>query len=303
MKNITHYSVWCIVAAVLLIAACATGEPVGYNIEEYNFDGSWELVWEDDFSQDTIDPENWDYDLGDGSIHGIPGWGNDELQYYTDSEENAFIRDGKLVIRAINESRSDSLGSGTYTSARLVTRGKQSWTFGRIEARISLPTGQGLWPAFWMLPEHYRGHATGAYGGWAASGEIDVMEARGSEPGYTTGAVHFGGEWPHNVYRTDKHALPDGTTIEDFHEYAVEWEPDEIRWYFNGEHFFTVTADEWYSMRDMDSDYPSPAPFDQPFHLLLNLAVGGHFDGEPPEDADYFPAEVEVDYVRVYQRQ
>ena len=303
MKKATHFIVLFSIAAVLFVTGCATGDPVGYNIEEYPFDGDWELVWEDDFSQDSIDAANWDYDLGDGSIHGIPGWGNNELQYYTDSEENAFIRDGKLVIRAIKESRSDNLGSGTYTSARMVTRGNQSWTFGRFEARISLPVGKGLWPAFWMLPEPKGRHGGGAYGTWAASGEIDVMEAGGSRPAETTGAVHFGGEWPHNVYRSDKNELPEGSTIDEFHTYAVEWEPHEMRWYVNGEHFFTVAAEEWYSMRDMETDYASPAPFDQPFHILLNLAVGGHYDGEPLEDADYFPAEMEVDYVRVYQRQ
>ena len=260
--------------------------------------GEWTVVWEDDFSQQSIDTGNWDYDLGDGKIVGLNGWGNNELQYYTDTQNNAFIRNNNLVIRAIKEDKSsDQYGSGSYTSARMVTRGQHSWKYGRVEASISLPSGQGLWPAFWMLPELEGQHGGGVYGGWAASGEIDIMEARGSNPSQATGAIHYGGEWPNNTYQSGSYNLSEGT-IEDFHIYAIEWEPGEIRWYFNDVNYFT--ADNWHT-EDPDGDFP--APFDQPFHIILNLAVGGHFDGDPPDNADYFPAEMEIEYVRVYQRQ
>ncbi|GAB6088615.1 glycoside hydrolase family 16 protein [Spirochaeta dissipatitropha] len=257
----------------------------------------WELVWQDEFNQGSLNLNNWDFDLGDGSAVGIPGWGNNELQYYTNESQNVFIRDNKLVIRAIKEDRSDSLGEGEYTSARIVTRGKQSFLYGRIEARAKLPEGKGLWPAIWMLPEWEGAHASGKYGGWAASGEIDILEARGSRTNQVTAAIHYGGEWPDNTYSSGSYSWRGRNTgsITNFNDYAFEWEPTEMRWYVNGNLFFT--ANRWHST---GGDYP--APFDQPFHLLVNLAVGGHFDGDPPDNADYFPAEVEVDYIRVYQR-
>ncbi|GAB6090221.1 glycoside hydrolase family 16 protein [Spirochaeta dissipatitropha] len=256
-------------------------------------DSDWALVWGDDFTSPELDLSNWDFDLGDGSVRGIPGWGNHELQYYTNDEQNVFIRDNKLVIRAVKESRSDALGSGSYTSARLVTRGLHSWKYGRIEARMRLPEGQGLWPAFWMMPEPPE-----AYGTWAASGEIDIMEARGSNTGSVSGAIHFGGQWPDNTYRHNDYDLPNTLTT-DFNEYAIEWEEGEIRWYVNDRRYYTVR--EWFSMNPEGSYNEFPAPFDQPFHIILNLAVGGWFDGNPPSGADYFPAEMEIDYVRVFE--
>jgi beta-glucanase (GH16 family) len=181
-----------------------------------------------------------------------------------------------------------------YTSARLKTKGLFSRTYGRFEIRAKLPAGKGLWPAIWMLPEDNK------YGAWAASGEIDIMEAKGSNPNAVSGTIHYGSVWPGNTYTEGKFEFPAGSTIEDFHVYALEWEPEAIRWYVDGELYQTQT--KWYSgsmVKTKDSP-PSPAPFDQPFHLLINLAVGGNFDGDPIDDVK-FPAVMEVDYVRVFE--
>lgn len=303
MKLIFKRIAWIFIVAILVLAGCTDALSPHSDSTQYSATSelarsvhpgdNWQLVWEDDFSHGYIDHNNWGFDLGDGSIVGIPGWGNNELQYYTDNSNNVFVRNNRLVIRAVRENRSDELGSGSYTSGRLVTRGLHSWTYGRFEARISLPVGQGLWPAFWMLPEPDGVHGGGQYGGWAASGEIDIMEARGSNPSQATGAIHYGGEWPANTYQSGSYTLPSGS-IENFHTYAIEWEPGEIRWYVDDHLYYT--ANEWYS-----ENGEFPAPFDQPSHILLNLAVGGWFDGDPPAHAPYFPAEMEVDYVRVYQ--
>jgi len=243
---------------------------------------SWELVWSDEFDGPGIDPSNWTHEVNGA------GGGNNELQYYTARAVNSFIRDGKLVIRANKETITGPDGTRHYTSARLNTANKRGFTYGRFEARIKLPSGQGLWPAFWMLPTDWE------YGGWAASGEIDIMEYRGDQPKTLYGTIHYGGPYPQNTHT--------GTTIqtptdlsEDFHVYAVEWEEGVIRWYFDGELYQTQTS--WHS-----TAAPFPAPFDRRFHLLLNVAVGGNFLPNPPDNADYFPQEMEVDWVRVYQR-
>lgn len=289
-----------ITAIVLLCSGCledvgwaGAGAGTSSGVIQSVEDVDWTLVWSDDFTSPELNLSNWGFDLGDGSARGIPGWGNHELQYYTNDEQNVFIRDNKLVIRAVKEYRSDNLGSGSYTSARLVTRGLHSWQYGRIEASMRLPAGQGLWPAFWMMPEPPE-----AYGTWAASGEIDIMEARGSNTGSVSGAIHFGGQWPDNTYSHADYSLPNTLTT-DFNEFAIEWEEGEIRWYVNGQRYNTETI--WFSMNPDGTHNEYPAPFDQAFHIILNLAVGGWFDNDPPANADYFPAEMEIDYVRVYE--
>ncbi len=235
----------------------------------------------------------------------ISGWGNDELQFYTREPENASVREGMLHIRALKESQ---LGFG-YTSARLRTRKKDgsplfAKRYGRFEFRAKLPTGQGLWPALWMLPQDET------YGGWAASGEVDVMEARGQDPTKVLGTLHFGGRWPVNVHQEGGFVLPRGGTIADFHIYAIEWEPGEFRWYVDGQ--LASTQSFWWSGGKADGGrgiapaseadlHPWPAPFDRPFCLVMNLAVGGKFPGNP-DKATAFPAEMVVDHVRVYEK-
>ncbi len=247
----------------------------------------YELVWEDDFDSQTLNESNWNYMLGDGSDYNIPGWGNNELQYYR--KENVSIQKGNLVITA----KKESFGNKEYTSARINSKGKVSALYGRIEARMSLPLGNGLWPAFWMLPE-----ADTPYGEWPHSGEIDIMEARGRVSDMTSGALHYsstgGGE---HLYQTKLNIFRE-STIEDYHIYAVEWDENEMRWYADDNNFMTIASRGWHTFADKESD---TAPFDTKFHILFNLAIGGNFDGGVAPDADFESAELKVDYVRIYQ--
>ena len=242
--------------------------------------GSWSLVWADEFDQPNGSPPDaakWNHQQG-GS-----GWGNGELQHYTDSVENAFIQDGMLIIKANKEYM---LGRD-YTSARLTTQFKGDWTFGRYEIRARLPNTQGIWPAFWLLPSR------GVYGSGTAGGEIDIMEMIGSEPNRVYGTLHFGNP-PERA--SNSYDLPDGSNYsDDFHIFALEWEPDEIRWYVDGKPFHSATR--WFTSTK-NASYP--APFDQNFYLIVNVAVGGTWPGSPDETS-VFPQTMYVDYVRVYQ--
>lgn len=270
----------------------------------------WKLTWSDEFDGKDVDRAKWDFDLGNGfynyeASQWISGWGNDELQYYTRELENAFVKEGMLHIRAIKE----SLHGCGYTSARLKSRKRDgsalfNQKYGRFEFRAKLPTGQGVWPALWMLPQEDR------YGPWAASGEIDVMEARGQEPTKVLGTLHYGGRWPTNAHSSKEYVFPDKGTIADFHVYAVEWEPGEIRWLVDGKVYGSQSF--WWSSSKTDGAKGAlpkaeadlntwPAPFDQPFYLVMNVAVGGKFLGKP-NAATKFPVEMVVDYVRVYEK-
>ncbi|MBT2686531.1 carbohydrate binding domain-containing protein [Bacillus sp. ISL-37] len=257
----------------------------------------WSLVWSDEFSGTEIDRSKWTYDIGNWIVdqdgNGIaPGWGNNEKEYYTDSSENAFIEDGKLVIKAKQEQVTDEFGTYDYTSAKLKTKGLFSKKYGRYEIKAKLPVGKGLWPAIWMLPEEDK------YGTWAASGEIDIMESWGSKPHTVAGTIHYGEGWPNNKYTGKEFELPENRGIDKWHTYALEWEPGELRWYVDGELY--QTQNKWYSKgTDNAANFSYPAPFDQEFYLVMNLAVGGWFDGDPDETTK-FPSQMEVDYVRVY---
>ena len=257
----------------------------------------WSLVWSDEFNGTEIDRSKWTYDIGnwivDENGNGITsGWGNNEKEYYTDSSENSFIDDGKLVIKAKKEQVTDQFGTYDYTSAKLKTKGLFSKKYGRYEIKAKLPTGKGLWPAIWMLPEEDK------YGTWAASGEIDIMEAWGSSPHKVAGTIHYGEGWPNNKYTGKEFELPKNRGIDSWHTYALEWEPGELRWYVDGELY--QTQNKWYSKgTDNAANFSYPAPFDQEFYLVMNLAVGGWFDGEVDETTK-FPSQMEVDYVRVY---
>lgn len=255
------------------------------------------LVWQDEFNGTTLDTSKWNYELG-YYISDDPnswGWGNAELQHYTNSAQNVFVQDGMLNIRALNDPKSfpqDPSRYAQYSSGRINTKDKFSFQYGRVDFRAKLPTGDGLWPAFWMLPED------AVYGAWAASGEIDVMEAKGRLPGTVSGAVHFGGQWPVNRYIAGEYHFPAGQTFaNDHHVYTLIWEEDDFKWYVDGKFFFKVTRDQWYSVAAPNN--PN-APFDQPFYLIMNLAVGGHFDGGRTPDPSDIPATMQVDYVRVY---
>jgi beta-glucanase (GH16 family) len=257
----------------------------------------WSLVWSDEFSGTEIDRSKWTFDIGnwivDENGNGVtPGWGNNEKEYYTDSNENAFIDDGKLIIKAKKEKVTDQFGTYDYTSAKLKSKGLFSKKYGRYEIKARMPVGKGLWPAIWMLPEEDK------YGGWAASGEIDIVEAWGSKPNKVAGTIHYGEGWPNNKYTGKEYELPKKRGIDKWHTYALEWEPGELRWYVDGELY--QTQNKWYSKgKDNAANFSYPAPFDQEFYLVMNLAVGGWFDGEVDETTK-FPSQMEVDYVRVY---
>ena len=244
---------------------------------------NWELVWSDEFDVDTLDESKWSYQYGTGASEGLTGWGNNELQYYTDREENIYVDDGKLHIVA----RQESYQGMNYTSARIRSIHNGDWKYGRFEIRARLPKGQGIWPAIWMMP------TDNVYGGWAASGEIDIMELVGHDPHIVHGTLHYGGSWPENVHTGDSYRLETGDFSDDFHTFALEWEKGEIRWYVDGEHY--QTQNNWYTEGEN-----FPAPFDQRFHMIMNLAVGGDWPGSP-DHTTTFPQEMVVDYVRVYQ--
>lgn len=251
----------------------------------------WELVWSDEFDGDALDAAKWNFQTGDGTAEGIPGWGNNELQSYRAG--NVSVAGGDLIITA----RPEAADGREYTSGRINTAGKLDIRYGRIEASIHAPGGQGLWSAFWLLP------TDSPYGGWAAGGEIDVMEVFSRDPSpFNQGAVHYGMAWPLNTYTYMRYS--DLDPADGFHTYALEWDEEELRWFVDGNHYQTVTRSTyWTYYIDPETNAhvsgPPSAPFDQPFHLLLNLAVGGNLPGAPVPEA--FPGELRVDYVRVYQ--
>jgi beta-glucanase (GH16 family) len=243
------------------------------------------LVWGDEFNEAALDPATWFFETGDGSQYGIPGWGNNELQYYL--PDNARLEGGLLKI----EAREESIGSRPYTSARINTRDRFAFRYGRIEARMRLPGGQGLWPAFWLLPQD------NAYGRWAASGEIDIVEGinlGGAGGNNIHGTIHYGGSAPGNQSSGEEYLVPTSAR-DDFHTYAVEWDRAEIRWYVDDVMY--ATQNSWSS-----SGGAFPAPFDRPFYILFNVAVGGDWPGAPDAGTE-FPVTMEVDWVRVYSGQ
>jgi len=267
-----------------------------------------DLIWEDDFSGDKLDETKWYAMAGTGPEEGFPAfWGNAERQYY--KPQNALLRDGNLVIRICAE----KFEGMPYTSARITTSDLFSFTYGRVEARMKLPIDDvGLWPAMWLLPngrppngspadtstEENDASPTWKYGGWAASGELDCMEFKSRLPGEISGAAHFGGMWPANTYAAGKYTFPEGQTAGDFHVYSLEWFPDKLIWFVDGQEYFRL--EEWYTIFNNQMLGP-PEPYDQLFCIILNVAVGGHFDGGLVPGEDFTEAEALVDWVRVYQ--
>lgn len=233
-------------------------------------------AWQDEFDYTGApDPAKWGHDIGGD------GWGNNELQYYTDSTDNAFVADGVLTIAARKEKREGR----NYTSARLVSKGKGDFLYGRFEIKAKLPSGKGTWPALWMLPTDQT------YGGWPASGEIDIMEHVGYDPDRVHITMHTQA-YNHTIdtQRTGI-KLVDGA-IGDFHVYRTDWTPDAIRGYID---------DELVLEFPNEGTGPAAWPFDQRFHFLINIAVGGNWGGKEGVDDNSFPARMQVDYVRVYR--
>ncbi len=270
--------------------------------------GEWTLVWSDEFEGDSIDMTKWSHEVN------CWGGGNDELQCYTDRPENSYVEDGRLhlVVReetfsgpAVNDDHpsydpDSTAATRNYTSARLRTVGKGDWKYGRIEVNARMPEGQGMWPAIWMLPTDW------VHGGWPMSGEIDIFEAvnpNGTGGNEIYGTLHYGRAWPNNVH-SGTGFTPNANIWEEFHTYAIEWEEGEIRWYVDDTHYATQTDDGWFTFYwgGQEVGYilgEGAAPFDEAFHLLLNVAVGGHWPGFNIE-AD-LPQMMVVDYVRVYE--
>ncbi len=311
-----------LIASIAALGACSsaadsstkiiekgTVAPVGQAVEPLTENG-WTLAWSDEFDGDAIDGAKWGFDID------CWGGGNEERQCYTDRPENASIADGKLVITARKEDHTgpalppqqaqlaenpEATATKPFTSARLTTKGKAAWKYGWIEVRAKLPQGQGTWPAIWMLPEE------NVYGTWAASGEIDIMEAvnlgidcaecPGGKENTILGTLHFGGLWPDNSLHSTEVTQPG--SLDEFHTYSIIWSEGKFTWLVDGRVFAVKQAGDWNTVA---SDNPN-APFDERFHLILNLAIGG---GLPEErglggiSEEGFPKTFEVDWVRVW---
>jgi len=250
----------------------------------------WVQVWSDEFdgaAGQRVDATKWSYDIGDGCPAGLCGWGNHEKEYYTDSTDNIALNGAgqlQIVARVAPPGLTCYYGPCKYTSARITTRGKMLASPGRVVARIKLSPGQGLWPAFWLL-----GHDNPVTP-WPECGEIDIMENKGSQLSTTSSALHgpgYSGKTPF----AHSHDLWSGKLADDFHTFAVEWDSVQVRWFVDDTAHYVVTRDE--------VEHYGRSVLNQPFFVILDFAVGGHFDGDPQSDA-IFPATMLVDYVRVF---
>lgn len=268
---------------IVFTFACHTKKEDGLlnmvnNIVRNNYEFGNVPFWQDEFEKDGLpDATKWDYDVGGN------GWGNNELEYYTKAvAKNARVENGKLIIEAHKE----NLNNNKYTSARLVTKKKGDWLYGKFVIRAKIPQGVGTWPAIWMLPtDQTYGNAY-----WPDNGEIDIMEHVGFDPNRIHGNVHTKA-FNHSIGTNKGNNLLIPTAMSDFHEYIVEWTPVEIKILVDNNNYFTFQKEgnEWQKW-----------PFDKPFHLLLNIAIGGNWGGQKGVDDAIFPQQMEVDYVRVY---
>ncbi|MFT4758741.1 MAG: beta-glucanase (GH16 family) [Paraglaciecola sp.] len=265
-----------------LFNSCSQGQnEVQNEIQNVSQDG-WQMVWSDEFDYEGLpDTKKWSYDVGDGCPN-VCAWGNNELEHYTkDSLKNARVENGHLIIEAHKE----LIGNSRYSSARLVSKDKGDWKYGKIKVRAKLPSGIGTWPAIWMLSTDWE------YGGWPESGEIDIMEHVGYDRDTVVGTVHTKA-YHHSIGTHQNGKIAKADFEENFHIFVIEWSEDKIDFFTDGEKYFTFenekkTFNEW--------------PFDKRFHLILNLAVGGNWGGKMGVDEKIWPQKMEVDYVRVYQ--
>lgn len=314
-----------IVAAISFVCtACSYSNP--YHAVSQEGPRGWKLVWHDEFDGQQIDRSKWQFEVN------CYGGGNREQQCYTEQTDNAYIENGYLNITAKEQAfagpkhadnhpqydRQDRSASLPFTSARLTTKERANWRYGRFEVRAKLPFGQGTWPAIWMLP------TTDKYGTWPLSGEIDIMEAvnlgvksdRKDAPESELetriyGTLHYGKAWPNNVYSGVPYRLAnEQSPADDYHVYAIEWQENEIRWYIDDIHYATQRSSRWFSQYIDEAgavqQHAGYAPFDHHFYLILNLAVGGDWSANVHDkgiDNSIFPQTLSVDYVRVYQCQ
>ncbi|HLY09860.1 MAG TPA: glycoside hydrolase family 16 protein [Planctomycetota bacterium] len=252
--------------------------PSPQSIKASSHPEDWELVWSDEFDGKEIDPMKWKYETGGH------GFGNNEQQFYTDRADNSFVDGGALVIRA----QAEKFENRKYTSAKLQT--KAAWTYGRFEFKVKLPKGKGVWPAIWMMPSDLK-----KYGGWPQCGEIDILEQLGHDPNHVYGTLHFGNPHPGSGKGASV-VLKQGSLVDDWHDYALEWYPGELRWFVDGELY--QVQNDWFTSGGGGA--PWPAPYDRDFYLQLNVAVGGGWPGNP-DATTVFPQVMKVDYVRVFK--
>jgi len=253
-----------------LFSACSNGQ-------------EWQMVWSDEFEYEGLpDSTKWSYDVGDGCPN-VCGWGNNEMQAYAAKRlKNSRVSDGILTIEAHKE---PYMNKG-YSSARLVSKNKGDWKYGRIETRAKLPSGIGTWPAIWMLPTKWE------YGGWPESGEIDIMEHVGYNPDSVFATVHTK-SYNHGIGTQKGGEIFKPEAENEFHTFAIEWSADKIDFFLNETQYFSFKNEE---------DSFKEWPFDKQFHLLLNIAVGGNWGGRKGVDQRIWPQKMEIDFVRVYQR-
>lgn len=274
-------------AVITVKSANGKTAAVSITVEEnkdLSYDG-YTLKWEDQFNADSLNREDWNVELHD------PGWVNNELQAYVDSPENIYIQDGSLVLKPVETKNETGV---SYTSGRVNTQNKHDFKYGLFEARAKVPKGQGFLPAFWMMPTNEN-----LYGQWPRCGEIDIMEVLGNKTDTSYGTIHYGN--PHSESQGN-YTLAQGAKdfSQEYHVFDVEWMPGRINWYVDGK--LIHTEDDWYSATEGQGEISYPAPFDQPFYIILNLAVGGNWPGNPDATTDIKNSAFYIDYVKAYQK-
>ena len=271
------------IALCFFFFTCSEEEVVSQNNEtnDWEIEG-WNIVWQDEFDKDSLDLTKWSRETGGH------GWGNNELQYYTDSDSNSYVENGNLVVKAevVPQGIGSSKGLRYYSSARLRTYGKGDWKYGRIEVKAKVASGQGIWPAIWMLPTDWL------FGGWPSSGEIDIMEHVGYDLGVVHGSVHTEA-YNHKINTQRSSARKIANVDTEFHVYSIIWDKDKISFFIDDFQYFLFENDQKGNYKTW--------PFDQRFHLLINIAVGGDWPGNP-DNSTNFPRTMLVDYVRVYEK-
>jgi beta-glucanase (GH16 family) len=256
---------------LLLSAGCKKSATEPDTTSDSTAIAGWTLVWNDEFNGSTVNTTRWNFETGGG------GWGNNELEYYTGRTDNAYQDQGCLVIKAQQEIYQNR----GYTSARMTTAHKGDWLYGRVDVRAKMPAGKGLWPAIWMMP------TDSYYGSWPASGEMDIMELLGDNPSKVYGTIHWAVSGQH-VSTGGSYTLPGSTSFATgFHLFSYEWSADSVKWFVDGRQYFSVH---------------NGSPFDKRFFLILNVAVGGNWPGNP-DASTVFPQTMVVDYVRVYKKE
>ena len=272
-----------IIAVCFFFFACSEEEMVSQNKEtnDWEIEG-WNIVWQDEFDKDSLDLTKWSHEIGGH------GWGNNELQFYTDSDSNSYVENGNLILKAqvVPQGIGSSKGLRYYSSARLRTYGKGDWKYGRIEVKAKVASGQGIWPAIWMLPTDWL------FGGWPYSGEIDIMEHVGYDLGVVHGSVHTEA-YNHKINTQRSSARKIANVDTEFHVYSIIWDKDKISFFIDDVQYFLFENDQQGNYKTW--------PFDQRFHLLINIAVGGDWPGNP-DNSTNFPRKMLVDYVRVYEK-